>query len=550
MLEHEQIEGYRLSPQQQHLWLALPQSSAAARAQCSMLIRGLLDAPRLRQALTRLVERHEILRTSFPLLAGMDLPLQVINAEPRLAWRQRELTDAALSEREQQQLVQEQAEQERTSAFDYEGGEVVHATLLRFNGERAALVLGVGGLCADVGSLQHLVRQLAVEYAEGVASSEQAEVVQYADFSEWQHELLEAEEKEAGRAYWVRQGLETIAEVKLGAEPGETNEYRPEVFEQELGREVWEQVVRVAGATEASEEEVLLAAWTSLLWRLSGEEEVVLGVGYGGRKYDELAGAVGLFNKFLPVRSQFAEDTTFAEVVRQVKAAHRDAYRWQEYFSWERQGWRADGERRGLIGFTYEEWLAPQSIAGMTWSFTDFYSCTERLKLKLALARTAEGLRLELHYDPAVYRTAHIERLAAEYDTFLWSSLRNVTGKPLKRLELLGEAERQMLLVDWNRTQAAYPNETTIHQLFEAQAERQPAALAVVCEDWQLTFEELNRRANQLAHHLRGLGVGRESLVGICVERSVEAIIAVLGVLKAGPRTCHWIHNTLWTGSP
>src|SRR5205085_6114490 len=128
------------------------------------------------------------------------VPLQVINEQPRLAWRQLELRATALSDREQQQLVREQQELERASGFDYESGEVVHATLLRFSGERAALVLGVGGLCADAGSLQHMVRQLSVEYAEGAASGKQAEVMQYADFSEWQHELLEAEDKEVGRA--------------------------------------------------------------------------------------------------------------------------------------------------------------------------------------------------------------------------------------------------------------------------------------------------------------------------------------------------------------
>jgi amino acid adenylation domain-containing protein/FkbM family methyltransferase len=531
MLEQEQLEGYRLSPQQQHLWLSLPEAAAAARSQCSLSIEGPLDALRLRRALERLIGRHEILRTSFPLLSGMTVPLQVINEQSHLAWREVEMPAGVLSE----QWVREQVEQERVSGFAYESGEVVHARLLRVGAEQAVLVLGVSGLCADGRSLQQLVAELWATYEAESTSGEQAEMVQYADFSEWQHELLEAEDKAAGRAYWTRLELAEVAEVTLGMEREPAAAYEPAVMVQELGVGVWEQVKKVARETAATEEEVLLAAWASLVWRLSAEQqEVVIGVGYSGRKYAELAEAVGLFNKFLPVQSVFAENATFAEVLGQVKTAYREAHRWQEYFSWEQHGWRTDSESGSLIGFTYDEWPASQSLRSITWSFTDLYSCTERLKLKLALVHTTEGLRLELHYDPSVYRAAHIERLTAEYETFLWSSLKNVTGTPVMRLALLGEAEQRMLLIDWNRTQAAYPDETTIPELFEEQVERQGATPAVIFEDQQLTFAELNRRANQLAHHLRSLGAGRESLIGICMERSVEAIIAVLGVLKAG----------------
>ncbi|HEX8921444.1 MAG TPA: amino acid adenylation domain-containing protein, partial [Pyrinomonadaceae bacterium] len=534
-MKHEQIEGYRLSPQQQHLWLALPQSSAA-RAQCSLLIRGLLDVPRLRQSLLRLVERHEILRTSFPLLAGMDLPLQVINAEPRLAWHELDLMDMRLSHSALHQLVGEQQEAERTSVFDYEGGEVVHARLLRFSGEQAVLVLGVGGLCADAGSLQHLVAELCAAYEAGTTSNEQTEVVQYADYAAWQHELLETAEKEAGQEYWQRQGLEAIGEVRLGAEREPTTAYEPEVFEQELGREVWEQVVRVAQAATVSEEEVLLAAWTSLLWRLSGEEEVVLGVGYGGRKYDELAGAVGLFDTFLPIVSRIGASFSFNDVLEHLSRSCEEAEEWQEYFSGNEIRQRADENSAGTslsLGFEYHELPASYAGAELSWTMTQLYTCIQRFKLKLSCVRAAEKLRLELHYDPAVYSASRIERLAEELTVLLRNALNNGDA-PLKRLDLLGARERQQLLFQWNETATDYARDQTLHQMFETQAALTPNAVAVICEDRQLNYDELNRKANQLAHYLCQHGVGPEVRVALAMERSVEMMTGLLAILKAG----------------
>src|ERR1043165_4411702 len=171
-MKQEQLEGYRLSPQQQRLWLSLAEAPAAARTQCTLLINGPLDAPRLRQGLERLVARHEILRTCFPTPAGMTVPLQVINEQPRLAWHELDLTDTRLSHSAQSQLAHEQQELERASQFDYESGEVVHATLLRFSDERAVLVLGVGGLCSDAGSLRQLVAELRAAYEAGTASGD------------------------------------------------------------------------------------------------------------------------------------------------------------------------------------------------------------------------------------------------------------------------------------------------------------------------------------------------------------------------------------------
>ncbi|HYO62398.1 MAG TPA: amino acid adenylation domain-containing protein, partial [Pyrinomonadaceae bacterium] len=529
-MTQELIEGYRLSPQQQQLWL-LDSNLTSFGVRCRLTLRGPLDAGRLAAALRGLVERHEILRTSFRLVPGMDVPLQVIGAGgDRPALRELDLSGEGVEEQ-----AAALAEYERGEAgFDYEAGEVMRCTLAKLSADEHVLMMSVGALCADAATTRNLVSELAAAYAAGEEGDPDAdtpgEVVQYADFSTWQHELLESDEEDpAGREFWRAQRLSELPELKLAGEGEGAGAFRPEVVVRSVGLPVVERVETLASRQETNAATVLLACWQSLLWRLTGETEVVVEAAFDGRKYDELESAAGLFVKYLPVACEVDGWMTFEQVLGRAQKAYAEAAEWQEYFLWERN----DGRASRPVAFEYNELPEVYDAAGVSFNTTHLSSTTHRFKLKLSCVREAGALRLEFYYDPSVYRPAQVERVASEMRTLLRNAINN-PGEPHGRLGVLDAAERQQLLIEWNQTDLDYARDKCVHELFEEQAARTPDAPAVRFHDRQLTFGELNRRANQLAHHLRALGVGPEGLVGLCAERSVEMIVGLLGILKAG----------------
>ncbi|HVF56635.1 MAG TPA: amino acid adenylation domain-containing protein, partial [Pyrinomonadaceae bacterium] len=546
-MTQELIEGFRLSPQQQRLWQHGHHLSPAHDARCGLRLRGSLDTRRLRSALSRLVARHEILRTTFRLLPGMGEPLQVVAAEGEAAWRELDMSSDAPhasgatargdGEREPKLETKHEAE-----GFDSMEGPVVGCLVVRLSEEEHEIELSVAGLCGDAMTARVLAEELAREYAGGEfadgekggekgGEEEGEEVVQYADFSAWQLELLEAEDKKVGRQFWVERTA--LPDVRLADEGEPAPFYSPEIFVKRMSAESVAGVEALAAARGVKVESVLLTCLKGLMWRLTGEGEASVSVCFDGRKYEGLSEAAGLFAKYLPVGGECGERVSFGELVARVDLAYNEVYRWQEYYPSEQGAGGAVSADGSRIGFDYVEWPTPFSVDGLSMTFTQLRGCAERFKLRLSCVREDGGLRVEFHYDPSVYNAAQVERLAAQFETLMGSALSDQNAA-LARLPLIGADERLLLLREWNDTAADYPRHTCVHTLFEEQAARTPDALAVVYHDHQLTFAELNRRANQLAHHLLSLGVSTESLVGLCVDRSVEMLVSILGILKAG----------------
>lgn len=273
---------------------------------------------------------------------------------------------------------------------------------------------------------------------------------------------------------------------------------------------------------------VLLGAWQSLLWRLSGNHTFKVGAVFDGRQFEELQSATGLFEKTLPIDSRFDGDLRFREVVANVTAAVSKATDWQEHFA------PGDGfENEPPVGFEFIEQSGAQKLGDLTWTVLRCNSSTEHFKLKLVAVRRDGGLTLEFHHDGSRLERDTVERISAYFLKLLSAGLEN-PEMLVSRLPLLSDTERRQILVDWNQTTADYPKDRCIHELFEAQTERDPDRLALRFEDRQLSYRELNQRANQLAHYLRKLGVGPNSLVGMCVDRSADMIVALLAILKAG----------------
>jgi amino acid adenylation domain-containing protein len=557
-MRNEVIEGFQLSPQQRRLW-PLQAASAAFCAQAVTRLAGALDADALGAALRRVAARHEIFRTTFADLPGMKLPVQVVGEMTAPALREVVVGDGDRAEQERR--IDELCADERRAGFDLRQSPPARFVLLTLAPREHILVATLPALCADRRTLSNFSDELrrayesCVEGADAGANddadatahaganddaNDDDDAVQYARFSEWQNELLESGGEGAGEEFWSALNVPGLSAPAL---PLEGREAAAGAFEMNSVTLTGEPQLRaraeaVAARYGARLESVLLACWQTLLWRLSAQAEIPVHIECDGRAYEEMASGLGLYARWPPVNAKFVAGLRFADVLARADGAARDAREWQEYFSWEHFAARHDessgGESTaGAVGFSCDEWPGEASAGGISFRTLKLYACTERFKLWLACSISADALQLDFNYDTAVFDGEGVGRIARQFV----SLLRSATAEPESAaggLPILDVAERRRILYDWNATATDYPQDACWHELFEAQVARTPQALALVAGHESLTYDELNRRANMLAHYLRELGVGAETRVALCAERSAEMIVGLLGVLKAG----------------
>ena len=523
-MQQEVIEGYRLSPQQECLWLLYQQDRAAYRTQCALLIEGELQRELLREALDQAVAQHEILRTAFREVPGMNLPLQVILENGTLSWREVDLRDLPEAERSTRFAELQGAESQRD--FD---DRVLHVCLAQLGSDKHVLFINISPLCADAWSLKNLVRELGRRYTARLSGDEvEMEPVQYADFSEWQHELLNTEGS-AGREFWQKQYFSATPVVRLALEESASEEYQPSYVTLETGSELVDQLESLATEYDVSLSVILLAAWSSLLWRLTGENEIVVGASVDGSRYKELHESLGLFTKYLPVHFKFEATSSFHEIIKRVAAAHREAYRWQEYYT-------PQAAEEGM-GFEFEEREATVSGYGpLRVEVISEESCTsrQRVVLKCRYEKARKHLELRLGYDAGCYSPL-VMRLLAERLRMLLLSVLAAPRAELRRVSLLGDEERS-LLREWGTGAALKQVEEcqTLPEMLARQARERGETAAVVGVEDAITFSELNARANQLGRYLQKHGVGPDAVVAILLERSTRMVESICGVWKAG----------------
>ncbi len=493
VIAQEVVEGFRLSPQQKRVWL-LQESEQPYCVSCSVQIEGRLDRDALSRTINEVIAHHEILRTTYKRLFGMTVPLQVIDETCAI-------------------VIQDAGTNGHHPEFDFEHGPLLQARL-----SSNSLHLTLPALCVDTVGLRNLVREISEAYAEEVDPS--LESTQYADLSEWQNELLESEDSETGLDYW-KQRWETDAIASHLPLKKSKSGFSPQVLS-----------VRVAQPKVAASEIFFMTCWLTVLSRSFEQSTLVLGTVFDCRRSEELEGTLGLFEKYLPVRCELDEGLRFDEVCRRVGETHAQISDWQEYFSWEQVS--VAPERATYFPYCFEYQEPADKVTGREVSFqiTDEYSCTDRFDLKLRCVERDGEVQLEFYYDGGQFQRAEIERLAQRFETVLRSVLRE-PEQQLGRVEVLSDEERRELLVEWNDTRREFEAKS-FTDWFVARVELHAEALAVGDEEKALSFRELNERANQLGHYLRALEVGPEEKVGLCVERSVEMVVGVLGVLKAG----------------
>ena len=529
MVSSGTITGFRLSAQQERSWIHAQSSTRQFVSQCAALLEGELDATRLQAVLRHVVLRHEALRTGFHRQAGIRVPFQIIRNDGDFAWEICTVNDRAKDSSDRLNSA-------RKAPFELESGRVLRVRLEPLSAGKNLLVLSVPALCGDARSLRNLLSEIAQTYATGTAPAADG-VMQYVDFVEWQHELLNDEDTKAARDFWreYARRLNLAESISLPCErKAEPGDFLPRAITVDVDPELLFALNTAASILNTASSTLLFACWTALLFRMTGDGDLTVGYEFDGRKYDELASAVGLFATALPIASHADPETSFQALVRQIENCITEAQQWQESFAWNHVTGLDEPTGPELqVQFAYHECPPQLEFGNLRLRIVEEYGCTERFKLKLVAVRQQDQLRLQLYFDESRLAEESVRRLASSFECLLRAAVQDPES-PVSRLPLLGETERRQLLVEWNQTSTDYPRELCLQQWFEQQAERTPERTAVRCGERHLSYRQLNQQANQLAHYLRRLGVGPDALVGLCVERSAEMMVAVLAILKAG----------------
>ena len=523
-MQNETLQGYRLSPQQRRLWGALggPRAESAC-AQVTASVRGRLDVARLREALGRVSERHEALRTYLSRLAGMEWPLQVVAEAEEVLLPTLDLRGSAAVEREE--------ELRAALGRDAEAGG--WRVLLALTGEdEAVLAATTPALCCDARSLVNLLTEVWAEYGGEVVE----EAVQYADYSEWQNELLEDEADEEaveGRAFWRAQASGAgVARLPLEqARPRTDSAARPSWVELELEEGLASRVLELAQAQGLSEEVVLLGGWHLLLWRLTGQTEVAVETLFGGRKHEGLEGALGLFAKYLPVRARIDESYSFADVLRYVSESRAHADEWQDYFADEDADLAARLSER--VGFEFQQWPAALGGAGLTLVPLDVTAAEEPFKVCLRVIRRGDSLRARLLFDEARLERDAAALMLSQFEALL----EGVTSDPARavgELEVLGRGERSGLLGQSGDNARPYPTSPLLPELIGRYQSAEPDREALVAEGASYTYAELDAAARAVARRLRESGVVRGDRVALLAARSARDVAGLLGCWRVG----------------
>jgi amino acid adenylation domain-containing protein len=531
-----------LSYAQQRLWFLehLEPSRAAYNLPLACRFTGVLNVSALEQSLGEMVRRHDILRTTFPSVDG--LPVQAIVPDLALPLRVVDLQALPLTAREA--AAQHLATEAARCPFDLAHGPLVRATLLRLSSEDHVLLLILHHIIFDGWSAEVFWRELAALYTAictGLPISLPALPLQYADFAVWQRQWLQGEVLEAQLTYWKQQLGDTLPVLELP-----TDRPRPPVQTFQGARQslLLPASLTAALKTLSQQEGVtlfmtLLAAFQTLRCRYTGQTDLVVGTPIAGRTRAETEGMLGSFANTLVLRSDLSGNPRFRELLGRVREVTLGAYDHQD-LPFEKlveilQPAR-DLSRNPLVQVMVVLQPSPpliRELPGVTVQPVTVDNNTAKFELTLFFQHTEQGLLTTVEYNTDLFDRATITRMLDHFHTLLDGIIVD-PEQCLADLPLLTAAEKQQLLVEWNTATTDYPQDICLHNLFEMQAERTPDTVAVVCNGQQLTYDSLNRRANQLAHYLRVLGVGPEVGVGLCVERSLDMVIGLLGILKAG----------------
>jgi amino acid adenylation domain-containing protein len=544
-MSHATAEGAYVFPAsfaQRRLWFIeqIEDLAGAYNVSFALRFRGELDCPRMAEALSYLENRHEVLRTTFAMERGA--LTQVVRPPIPFPLRIEELvasgepTDTALNRWLQCEVV---------APFDLGTGPLIRAAILRTSRQEHVLVITMHHSIVDAWSIPILVRDLAAAYA-GIGDGREPTLeplpIQYADYAVWQIDGLTGEALERKLAYWKRQlaGPLPVLELPTDHPRPPTQTYNGDRVSVDITPKIAASIGRLARESNATLFMALLTTFQVFLHRHSGQTDLVIGTPITGRNQAETAGLIGFFLNTLAIRSDLSGNPSFREALTRVRRTVLDAYAEQDLpfeklvealqapRDWSRHPLfqavfvlhELPGELPEFPGLTVERLPMPKGS-------------TSKFDLLLSVSQTGTALRAEFEYNTDLFDRETAQLMAARYRVLLGSIAADPdTG--IGTLPLLPEEERRRVQEAWTGTSSPYPRNATITQLFEEQARATPDAPAVAGGKVVWSYAQLDERANRLAHHLRSMGVERGTPVGVCLERSPEMVVGLLGILKAG----------------
>jgi amino acid adenylation domain-containing protein len=535
-----------LSHSQELLWLLSQvfDDGIAYNAPGAFHLEGSLDLDLLRRCFEALIERHEILRTTYTVIDGQ--PMQAIGSSSTFELNVVDLRDRPSEERETQ--AQAILKDESRFAFDLVNGPVMRATVIQLSGNENILMLNLHHVATDGYSRSALFRDLSVFYdafGSGQEPSLPVLPIQYADYAVWQRAWLATGVADAQRVYWERKlaGAPSRLDLPTDYPRPPVRSYLGDHMSMMLGMPAREGLRAAARGSDTTLFVAMLALFSTLLSRYSGQDDVVVGTPFAGRNRAELESMVGYFINPLALRVDLSGDPTFAELLSRARETTLDAFQNADV-PYEAVVRATNPERdlsqtpvfQAMIVYHNPAWqdnrpkFEPRGIRCTEISHEKGWS---KFDVLLGISERKVGMNTTWEYSTELFQAATVDRMTEHFRT-LAESAAHGPDRRLSQLTMLSESERARVLVSWNGHEGQSARSETVKSLFEAQVARTPDAEAVVLGDRRLTFSELNRRANRIAHLLRGHGVGPGKLVGILMGKSTDLVATVLAVTKAG----------------
>ncbi|OBQ21043.1 MAG: non-ribosomal peptide synthetase [Anabaena sp. WA113] len=541
ILPRPNSEPAPLSFGQEQLWfLSQIQDNTTYNLPLALQISGSLNISVLEQVITEIVRRHEILRTNFQQIEGKNL--QVIRPEINISLQVINLEQ--ITAKQQLQNVERLINQETDKIFNLSEDDLFQSTLYQLNQNSYILLLNMHHIISDGWSIGILLQELSTLYGAYLAGNKSPLPdlqIQYADYAIWQKEKFTSEIREKQLNYWKQQlaDIPPLLELPTDKPRPPIQSFRGGIWEFSINSNLSQKIRTLTQQSDATLFMTMLAAFVILLYRCSGQDDILIGSPMAGRNRQEIQSLIGYFVNTVVLRTKLTGNPNFREILNQVRQVATDAHNYQDIPY--NQVVEALNPQRNLsynpvfqILFDLQHSLTDKlQLPGLTLQpFLGEHS-TSKFDLSLIIEDRGTELIGAWEYSSDLFTQEAISRITENFQTLL-NGIVNNPETPINQLPIISAFEQQQILEKWNNTQQDYPESFCIHELFTQQVIKTPDAIAVKFGNQQLTYTQLNQKANQLANYLQNCGVTSEVLVGLYLERSLDILIAILAILKAG----------------